>query len=171
METAPKHILPSLNPPLSWKFSFCQARWNNLATASKWPVNFYNCGILCVSFSAFNWLASNTCCHSKIAIYPIPHHLTVTKDRLQSRKHCYYKAGDRRRGTRNLMSAGVCLALAVTAGPEATGRSQVFNRLAPVSSTPKWVLVLWLPRRHLFSTQTLRAHSQVLWVVLGSHAW
>lgn len=99
---------------------------NKLATASKQPVNFDNCGILCVPFSVIGWLASNTCHPSKIPIHLTLCHLTVTEDTLQSRKHCHCKAGHRStRGTKTQISVGGCLALGVPTGPEAAGPSQL----------------------------------------------
>lgn len=91
---------------------------SNLANASQQLVNFDNCGILCVLFSAISWLPSNTRCHSKISIYPILHHLSVTEDKPQSRKHCHCKAGDRSKGgTKDQVSRGGCPALGVPQDP------------------------------------------------------
>lgn len=123
--TAPKYILPQLIPNLL-EMILLSTLINKLATASKQPVNFDNCGILCVPFSVISWLASNTFHASKIPIHPTLYHLTVTEDTLQSRKHCHCKAGHRgTRGTKNQMSVGGCLALGAPTGPEAAGPSQL----------------------------------------------
>ena len=168
MKTAPKYILPPLSLPLSWKFSFCQARWNNLATASKWPVNFSNCGILHVNLSfqlaGFQHMLSLQNIHLS---HPTPSN--CDKGQAPEEKTLLLQSwwGENRHQGPN-----VCWGLPDTwESLQAAGRRRVFNRPISISSPLRWTLVLWLPKRHLFSTQTLRAHSQVLWVVLGSHTW
>lgn len=122
----------------------------------------------CVRFSVISWLPSNTGCHSKISIYPILHHLTVTEDKLPSRKHCHCKAGDGcRRAIKNQVAIRGCLAFGSIHGTQVC-RSRGGLPHTPISrpKTLRWLLLFLCPEITYGAHATPQSHSQVLGEIL-----